>query len=116
MNRLGYDRLIGLGPGHGIHLSTPVVSISKVKWNSVDPIGTTVPKHAAHGTLVFTSGDAVSWASNRGLAGELSVIPQLIHIGDDPVALCEPIVVGGENQITVSDYGFPTGTDSQYRQ
>ena len=50
----------------------------------VDPIGTTAPKHAAHGTPVVVSGDAVSWASNRGLAGELSLIRQMIHVEENP--------------------------------
>lgn len=39
ISRIGYDRLIGLGPGHGIHLSSPTVSISRVKWNLVDQLG-----------------------------------------------------------------------------
>ena len=92
LNRIGYDRLVGLGPGYEIHLSTPAMSIPKVKWNLVAPIATNVPKRAAHGTLLLTSGDTVSWASNRGLDGDLSAIPQLTHIGEDPVSLGEPMV------------------------
>lgn len=85
MKQIGFDRIVGIGPGHGVILRASVLSIGRVKWNLVDPIGNTVPKHSAHGTPVFISGDAVSWASNRGQAGELSLILQMIHIDDEPV-------------------------------
>ena len=92
MKQIGFDQIAGIGPGHGEIIRTPVLSIGRVRWNLVDPIGTTVPKHSAHGTPVFVSGDAVSWASNRGMAGELSLIPQMIHVGDRPVDRGTPIV------------------------
>ena len=85
MKQIGFDEIVGMGPWHSVAVRIPVMSIARVRWDLVDPIGTTVPKQAAHGTPVFVSGDAVSWAYNRGLAGQLSLIPQMIHVEDEPV-------------------------------
>ena len=70
MKQIGFDQLVGIVPGHGVVPRAPVLSIGRVRWGSVDPICTTVPKHYAHGAPVFVSGYAASWASNRGLEVE----------------------------------------------
>lgn len=51
----------------------------------VDPNGTTVPNHPADGTPVLISGDVVSQSSKKCQPGELAIIPQLFHVGDETV-------------------------------
>ena len=55
MREIGCDRRLGAGPGQGRFLSR-LDAIDLVKWGLVDPTGTTVPNHVAHGAPVFVGG------------------------------------------------------------
>ena len=62
---------------------------------------------------MFVSEDAVSWASNRGLAGELSLIPQMVHVEVEPVGRGVPMVGNLESrERSEPDNGFVLGLPS----
>ena len=74
IRRMGPDSIIGSGPGSGDMLSYLIDSIGQVRWDMVDPCGCQTASNTAHGTPVFTSGDAVSWDQTRRPFGELAII------------------------------------------
>ena len=78
LRTMGPARVLGVSPGRGEILERLLVSVGSIRWDMVDPIGTTVPNHVHHGTPVFVGGDAVSWNPRAGPYGSLDVVPQLL--------------------------------------